>query len=73
MSIRSSMGPGEEDGMGGVLTQSEIVNTYSPLMHVPYLPRPSIVPKRFEVKRDRRGVGNCGLEKVNDNAVPVGI
>jgi len=26
------------------------------------LPRPSIVPKRFDVKSDRRGVGNWGLQ-----------
>lgn len=42
MSIRSFNGPGEEDGRGGVVTHS----------------RPSIVPNRFEVKSDRRGVGN---------------
>lgn len=42
MSILSSNGPGEDDGMGGVVTQS----------------RPSIVPNKFEVKRDLRGVGN---------------
>ncbi len=26
------------------------------------LPRPLIVPNRFDVKSDRRGVGSCGLK-----------
>jgi hypothetical protein len=26
-----------------------------------FLPRPSTIAKRFDVNRDRRGVGSCGL------------
>jgi hypothetical protein len=38
------------------------VSILSAVVCMPHLPRPSIVPKRFDVKRDRRGVGNWGLQ-----------
>lgn len=64
MSIRSFSGPGDDDGRGGVVTLSvfHISISSTPPVCFPCLPRPSIVPKRFEVKSDRRGVGNCGLQ-----------
>jgi hypothetical protein len=63
ISMRSFMGPGEDDGRGGVVTLS-IIYISSPLPRSKWLclPRPSNVPKRFDVKSDRRGVGNCGLK-----------
>jgi hypothetical protein len=60
MSILSSNGPGEDDGIGGVVTQSAHQLASCPTVYVCFvnLPRPSIVPKRFDVNNDRRGVGN---------------
>lgn len=53
------MGPGEEDGRGGVVAHSIYGQNLNPNQkYACDLPRPSNVPNRLDVKRDRRGVGN---------------
>ena len=57
-----SIGPGEEEGSGGVLARSVLCELKSCQSSMHTLPRPLSVPNRFEEKSDRRGVGNCGLQ-----------
>jgi hypothetical protein len=59
MSILSSRGPGEEDGSGGVVTVSSRSARHRVFESARLsLPRPSKVPRRLVVKRERRGVGS---------------
>lgn len=62
ISILSFNGPGDEEGNGGVVAESILcqhLQYYLPADQL--LPLPSSVPKRFDVNKDRRGVGNWGL------------
>jgi hypothetical protein len=61
--MHSFMGPGEDEGRGGVVVFSAGCQYLSnSLSSLPHLRRPSMVPKRLAVKSDRRGVGSWGLQ-----------
>ena len=55
-------GPGEDDGIGGVVVLSAMYQLELFNESVFSVPRPFSVPKRLDENKDRRGVGNWGLE-----------